>query len=763
MKDKRFGVVLVLQAIILVFLIAGLFKEKQCIELEASSFNGIGEYKGDAWYIDESYGEQETFLTSEGVSVPVGVYNVQLYYETDTNMSNHCGVSDPLAALKGIKSNGEALYAGLNSTDYDVWVMDGNGLLSVTVSYGGQGTLTVMGARIYNTGAMQRMTLLMAVVLFAMVDLLYVYYRNQKDKQTFPEKKVIAAALAAIVVFSSYPLWTDYLRAGGDLGFHLLRIEGVKDGLLAGQFPVRIAPEWQHGHGYASSIFYGDTLLYIPALLRIIGFSIQASYKIFLLLLNAATCIISYYAFAQMLKNRTIGVLCSMLYTMSVYRLFKLYYTGGVGETIALMFLPLLLVGMYKIFTDDINDKKYYWNWVLPCIGFCGTIQSHILTTYIAAIFVILLCVIMWKKVFRKETFLVLSMTVIFTTIICAWFIVPFFDYMSEGTFVINNVSGRKIQDRGIQGAQLLKVFFNAGGNSHYYANGMVDAEPEGMGSTLLMGTMLFLGLCWSGYIQKMDSKLVKTGKIAVLLAVVSMAMSTLHFPWDRIQRLSSITATLVSSIQYPTRFLCVATLLMVLVTGIAGVCIWHSNNEAWKMGFLVSILACFLTSNMFMLNEMCDTPAFFRLYNVGGMGTGYISGAEYLPVGTDASVLWYNDVVAGEAVRISAYEKESLSAEISCVNVSKAESYVEVPILYYDGYRAKSDTGERLTVCPGDNNVVRVILPGDFEGNVSVSFVSPWYWRAAEVVSVVFSLGLIAVWFRSRRKEKVLCVELQS
>ena len=40
---------------------------------------------------------------------------------------------------------------------------------------------------------------------------------------------------------------TDYVIGGGDIVFHMMRIEGVKDGLVSGQFPVRIPPEWLFG------------------------------------------------------------------------------------------------------------------------------------------------------------------------------------------------------------------------------------------------------------------------------------------------------------------------------------------------------------------------------------------------------------------------------------------------------------------------------------------------------------------------------------
>lgn len=752
MKKTTIYIIFALQVIVLGLLVFNLFRLQDPVLLDASGFQGSGEYREGVWHIDESYGKREGILTSSEISLPAGVYNVRLLYETDTDMMNGCTISDPLTTHKGVLSNGDILYSGLDSTDFPVWVLDGNGSLIIQVNYSGKGTLTVKGAEIYDTGMMQRMLLFAAIVLFVIVDGVWLYYQRNKGKGWSAEKKVTFLALVGIIVYSSLPLFTDYILSGGDLGFHLLRIEGVKDGLLSGQFPVRIAPEWQQGYGYAEPIFYGDTLLYIPALFRLIGFPIQTSYKMFLFLLNVGTCLISYFSFRKIFKKELISVVCCMLYTISLYRLFRLYENAGLGEVIALMFLPLLVLGFYKIFTEDVKDTKYRWNWLYPTIAYCGIIQSHILSTYMVAIFTIFLCVIMWKKVFRKETFLVLAKVVIFSSLICAWFIVPFLDYMSEGIFIINNVSGREIQYRGLYLAHLLKIFFFDGNNTFFYEHGLIDAEPWGLGGALLGGLVVFMAFCWTGIASNLDKKMLKAGKVAMFIGICAMIMSLQIFPWDRIQRLSGLTATLVSSLEFPTRFLCIATMALIFVTGVVGVCIWNTEKPLWKAGFVAGILVMFLAANVFLINDIGHSSTFHRIYNVGGMGTGYVSSGEYLTVGTDTTQLMYGGPKAGADVLVEAYEKEYLSVDMECVNNSGKESYVDLPMLYYRGYRAVDDNNQELKVGLGENYVVRVILPGDFEGDISVEFVSPWYWRLAEIVSVIFTIVMSGMYFCRRK-----------
>lgn len=81
---------------------------------------------------------------------------------------------------------------------------------------------------------------------------------------------------------------------GADLEYHLFRIKGIADGLQHGQFPVRMQMVQVNGYGYPSSIMYPDALLYIPAVLNILGISVVNSYRLFALVVNGLSVLFSY-------------------------------------------------------------------------------------------------------------------------------------------------------------------------------------------------------------------------------------------------------------------------------------------------------------------------------------------------------------------------------------------------------------------------------------------------------------------------------------
>lgn len=244
------------------------------------------------------------------------------------------------------------------------------------------------------------------------------------------------------------------------------------------------------------------------------------------------------------------------------------------------------------------------------------------------------------------------------------------------------------------------------------------------------------------------------------MLGVLAMAMSLSAFPWTQIQFLNSLTMALVSSIQYPNRFLMIATLLLTFVCGVAILWLSQEKEEAGisQMGKFVTggLLALLLITSLFYMNQISLEAGSLVLYDEKGMGTGYLSGAEYLPYGTQESLLTYHAPYAGEGVTIKDYEKKHLDISFTAQNVAAEESYADVALLNYKGYQATVvQSGERLPITPGDNNCVRVLLPAGFEGKVSICFVEPWYWKVAEVVSMFSILAGLFLCSQDRLKSK--------
>ncbi len=743
-KRKAFRRMLIIEGILILLGIVGLFGK-----------NAVYEYPSEGMAVE--LGTYQQNFQIENLSLKPGVYRVQMHYDTDTNMKNFCNVEDDTLEYRMLRSSGEHFYQGLHETDFQIWLLQKTDHLRVTVTYGEEGSYTITGLTIRETNGLAAILLCLILFFSLLADLVYLYAQYDKTYGIGIERKGIHFGLALLLLFSSLPLMQDMILSSGDLGYHMLRMMGVKDGILSGQFPVRIAPEWQQGYGYASSIFYGETLIYVGALIRLIGFSYITSYRLFILFINALTILIAYHSFRKIFEDRYIGLLCTMLYTLSVYRISKTFICGSLGETFGILFLPLIAYGFYRIFTQDITDKEYRFSWIPLTVAFTGLVQSHLLTGEQVGAFTILLCLILWKRVFRKQTFLSLAKTVIYSVLLSAWFLVPFADYMLRGDFVIQHVSGRTIQYRGLYPAHLLFTFFRNGSNVFYSDNGMVDSQPMGLGIALVVTLILWCGMLFfrrTTHLRKEEKAL---GKIAGAFAFLSLWMTLSVFPWDKIQSINEITATLVSSIQFPNRFLTIATVCIVLLAGVIAKEIKGQYETKGLQIYFAAMVVMTICSGMYLMNDMLQTTDVYRIYDEKGMGSGYIAGAEYLPYGADASRFWTHDPYAGENVEITDYQKDGIVIEMNCRNHGENTETVELPLLYYYGYRAYDKaSGQELTITTSDNFAVCVEVPAGYEGTVHVAFYSPWYWRVAETVSVLsFVVLTVGVILEKKRERK--------
>lgn len=715
-----------------------------------------------SWHYEESrlFGPgsptQETVIYSD-IQLSPGVYCIALEYEAEyegTGPVAYTSMQDGTVITGGLCTNGEHLYAGKKQSGYHIWLYESTDDMQMVLSYGGSGQLQITGYTITETN--QFWTMWMVVILFVSLLILgaiiYCYYNRQYAIGA--EKKQVFFAVSCICLVACLPYLYGSNLSGIDLTYHLLRIEGVKDGLLGGQFPVRIEPEWVFGHGYAAAVFYCNSLLYFPAVLRLLGFTVTATYNIYCCGLTIATAWIAWYCFRKIFDSANIGIICCALYTLSTFRIYKLVNTSAVGEGSAVTFLPLILYGMWRIFTEDSEQEKYKTAWFPVAAGYAGLMQTHVLTCEITAFVTLLVCIVCIKKIFCRNVFIELAKGALGAIGASLWFLVPFLDYYLTQNVHIKNLSARTIQSSGLTFAHLAFHFWKNGIYTPNGETGVYETHPVGVGFVLILGLGIFAVLGFGGAFRRIKGPVKQLAVLSAVMGALLLFMSSNVFPWDVIRAWNPVTAALVSSLEFTHRVLGWGNLFLVVVCGF---CLWYfKQNNQWHYMAAVTVgSVCIITSGIHLIDYVTEGWDEVILYNEEGMGSGFISDGEYLLEGTDAGKLTYTGILAGNGISIGEYEKTYLNMVVNCVNEEEAESYVELPMLYYKGYRAVDyGTGDRLTVCAGDNNVVRVLVPAGFEGRIDVKFVSPAYWRISEAISAGVVTGYIVLKFRRNRKK---------
>lgn len=738
-----FGAAFFLAACFFCFFAGSDLSEKVVLDTDSLNLT-IGEYiAGKGCTITEAdiSDSNVPFGSRNDILLRKGSYRVTITYEADSD-GNMLTFSSPDDAFGSLKADSFRLRSDLTSMSGIIRINDTRSDYILTATYCGKGNLTIKNILIEQTND-RLFSFCTTLILFVCFLILFiVLFQKIKSK----EQKNALFFLLLICAISSLPLCVDYLFKGHDLPYHLMRIEGIREGLMAGMFPVKIHPNLLHEYGYASPIMYGDLFLYIPALLRMSGYTVIDAYRSYIFFVNIATCFFSYWCIKKIVHSDYIGVLGSALYTLSAYRFTNVYVRSAVGEYTAMVFLPLIFCGLYLIYDEKEKTEHPNEGIILSAIGFSGIIQTHVLTCEIVGIFTIISCLFLWKKTFRKSTFFALTKVVLFSLIINLWWLVPFLDYRTE-EIIINYTNAPYIQARGNFIAQLFMPFSNVSGQCLDAEFGLVDEMPLTLGLSLTCGIIFFFYLFFFGR-KITDKKYAHLAIFTMLMGILSLFMTTIYFPYDKLSDISLLAHKYLAIVQFPFRFLIIATLFISISTCIVILLFKKFYKPEVTAGLVFIIGICILIPYFYSTYSLLTTKPPYRPYDYIAFDSIEIGLGEYLPLGielADSEHLSALDYLPGEGVELNSYSKKYLSVQLDLENTGHSESYIEVPLFYYKGYIAVDESDHSyFPVSRSEHGNLQVALPADYQGRISITFREPWYWRAAEVCSLLTIVFLI-------------------
>ena len=628
--------------------------------------------------------------------------------------------------------------------------------LALRVFYSGTGSAAITDFEIWETSSGANIKLFYRVLALLVINLLFATYVYAKHHTIANSGKYVFAGMIALCIFCSHPLFLDYVVKCHDIDFHLTRIEGVKDGLLSGQFPVRISPTFYGGYGYATSIFYGELLLYFPAFLRLVGFPLTTCYNVYAIFVNLITCFGGYYCFRRMFKSSAVGMAVTVLYAMAPYRLMDMYLRAAVGEYTAMAFLPFILYGLYRVYTEDVKKKEYKWCFVPLVVGMTGVIHTHVLTGEIMGVVIMIVCVLLFFRTLQKNRFWALVKSVLVTVAINLWFLIPFVDFaLTQEIRVFKASSDELIQKTGTYFTQLISLFQEYGWrNDMATSSGIAGEMPLTLGMPLALGLILCVTMLFIENKEKRKEK--RCGAFVVLLTILVGWMSTIYFPWDRISTAIPLLRKMVAAIQFLWRFLAPLSALAAVATGFGLLLL--SSKEGKKAGALASVTLGILAviPAMQWMGAVSD-QAPIRLNNTSSFNTTHTAiGGEY--VLTEAR---YEVVTAIFEPRvfdgvIENYEKTGTNISFS-VKEANESCYVLLPLLNYKGYYVTSADGviSNENLSTGEAAVIRIDIPAGYSGDIAVRYRGFWYWRIAEIVSLVSVALLITLYCKDNIRRK--------
>lgn len=566
------------------------------------------------------------------------------------------------------------------------------------------------------------------------------------------EKQVVPGLLLCLGLFACIPLFSDSVMAAGgqDLQFHLVRIEGIYQGLRAGEFPVRINSIQNGGYGNLSATMYPQLFLYFAAFLRLMGVSLLVSYKTLLAAVNIATAFICYYSVKKMTDSAKLGLVSSALYTLAAYRLSNLYFRAALGESLAMVFLPLVILGVYEVLWGD--RKK----WPLLMLGMTGVLQSHVLTVQMCMIF-LLAEGVFWlikgprgEKVRRMGEILKAAAV---TAALNASLLVPFLYFCGQDLQAFH--MPYRTADSVVYFSQMFALFTMPEGYNLEPGNTQGEM-PLSVGAVLLLGAVLFLMFLVTDKKDEEEDKPVREiGKHCLCLGAVSLVLASWIFPWKQLAGVEIFTAV-TAPLQFAWRFLSPASVLLSIVAAVGIVGMAQKGGRQWLYG-ASAVLA--LTGSIWFFDRTAhEMPQISDKLFLESLDTSdsiymYRESTEF----QDLHSRYQRSQAAmmtkySSPVEYTEYERRGSSLRVRVKPLTGEPDELMFPVYYYPGYEVRIN-GEKVECYPLVTQVT-CKLPEE-EALVELRYAGLPVFRLADLVTFLTALGLCGFWIKERSLHK--------
>jgi uncharacterized membrane protein len=217
-----------------------------------------------------------------------------------------------------------------------------------------------------------------------------------------------------------------------DMSFHIQRFIGTRDAILDGQIIPQLDPNILDGFGSATNIFYGPLSAYINVILNIIfGFNYVISIPVFFIICIFLAGIAMYYLVKYTTKRESSACISAIAYMSMPFFIRIAFQWQNFGTILVFVLLPLVMLGFYRI----LDRKKY--GVLLLTLAAAGLVLSHMISLVIVVAFILILCIINFRRIIQKGIWSKLLLSIAFIIMITAFFKLPLLAAISLGIYNI--------------------------------------------------------------------------------------------------------------------------------------------------------------------------------------------------------------------------------------------------------------------------------------------------------------------------------------
>ena len=544
------------------------------------------------------------------------------------------------------------------------------------------------------------------------------------------ENRICLAFFVITMIIATSPLISRYCINGHDIEYHLLRIESLKEGILIGHPFQKVNSLFFGGAGYASTMFYSDIFMHIPALLRVMHVSIGRSFHIYTSLLFVLCYISTFYSVWKMSMSKFAATVAAVVLTLCPYHMDDMLVRTACGENTAFIFLHLAVYGVFNVLYEDMDRP-----WVFG-LGFAGLLLSHPATCLLAAVLAAVAFLIHIKKLIRDPRVVIrLGIVSALAILVTSYQWLPMIEQFSDATFYVSD-NWTDLLDTSVGFANIASNIFPC------------------------VGFVLFALIIPRAFLSRKDYPILSFVDLMIVAALVFAVGATNIMPWEH-------AAKYFGFLQFPWRLFMITSVLLAMADAIVIKLFVDriSDMQVEIVKQITLIVITVIAAQLAITHQSQNAMGYYDYsddyYSYKGF-TGDVIGGEWLPAKVydpyslvDMSEhMVYDDGTEAKFTR----EKAKLKSDIET-----RHEYVDVPFLYYKGYKAiLTDASGEETKLPvsgdGDNGMCRVEL-GDRTGELTVYYAGTPLQIISLIVSHLFLLLIFDIVYLKNKYRKKLRV----
>lgn len=543
---------------------------------------------------------------------------------------------------------------------------------------------------------------------------------------TLSSKRIQFALFFCILAFLG--LWMMYFYSEGvghDFYFHQRRFNALVEALRNGTFPYYTDYTAINGYGYLTKAFYSD-FIFIPfaAIDAFTGY--QIGYIVMIYVMTLLCGVFTYHMVFSVSKNGFVSAVSAILYTFAYYRILDIYRRGAMGEALSFTFLPIIFLGLYHIIKGD------YKKWYILTIGFALLILTHIISSILMFVTLVILVLIYSKRMIREPKriyYLILAGVV--TLPLIAYFVLPLIEQMGSGPFYMDTAPWIEMSDSGLGYESFMWGLFYGIMQPNTIFN-------PGIGFMLTSVALLRI------FVYKKSGG-VSQADVLLILGIAYLVASMSFFPWN------IYPFKLLEVVQLPWRLYEFVSLFFA-IAGSYYLFLLLKTRKRKIIGLsLVTLCTMFVViydgidfrhrTGEYDPNDLPNVENRFHLIGMEYL-PAKVPSVEFLDERGDVVAVTSSTTLIANIKR----EEQTLSFDL---NLSEKD-VLELPLVYYKGYKVLLD-GQGLDTSESENGLLQV--KADKSGAVEICYAGTAMQKTGYYTTIISMILLCIYIFVFRKK----------